>query len=135
MPETPLVVTLKVSPAGRKVPAALTFLNQSRTAVFLYKVNACELGALENDLFRITLGDKKIEYTGTLSKLREPGPDDFIKLAPGATHETTVPLEKFYNFPAGPGLYRARFTAFNPEPSGDNLLKLTSNEVTFPLGP
>ena len=57
-------------------------------------------------------------YTGRRYKRAPPGPDDFVRLAPGETLAGTVALEAHYDVPAA-GDYRVRFDgAFRVAPEG-----------------
>jgi hypothetical protein len=133
MANDPVKVQLSVSPAGRSVAATLTFTNISKADVFIWKLNACDGGKIENDLFEIFKEDKQIPYVGKLAKRQPPGPADFVKLTPGAKVDSKVALETAYEFPPGPGNYRAKYSALNPYPDRAGFFSLDSEEVRFTL--
>jgi len=130
-----VTVQLKISPTGRTVLADVTFKNKGKTDVFLWKVVACVDGELENDFFEIRRGDQRVDYTGILAKYGDLQASDFIKLEPGKQLEVRIHLEKYYDFPAGSGDYRAKFKASNPYPDRDDDFDLASNEEKFHLSP
>ena len=133
MAEQQVQVNLVVQVQGRSVTATLTFRNASGQDAFIERVNACDGGRIRNDLFEITKDDQRVPYIGRLAKRAAPGPEDFIKLAPGQSLSNTVQLESVYAFPPGAGTYKIRYSAYNPFPDRDGFFELVSNEVVFTL--
>lgn len=135
MPSRPIDARLTITSGEASIKASLAFTNQSDKVAHLYKVNACDGGVLENDLFRIRIGEDEVEYVGALAKLAEPGPEDFLTLKPGEVHRAEVDLRRYYDFGDRRGEFRVVYSAVNPAPEGGELLDLESNEVVFRIGP
>lgn len=133
MAEQRVQVNLEVQAQGRNVTAKLTFRNAGGQDAFIERVNACDGGRIRNDLFEITRDDQRVPYIGRLAKRAAPGPEDFIKVAPGHSLSNTVQLDSVYQFPPGPGTYTVRYSALNPYPDRDGFFELVSNEAVFTL--
>ena len=133
MAEQPVQVNLEVQVSGRNVAAKLTFRNAGSQDAFIERVNACDGGRIRNDIFEITTDGQRVPYIGRLAKRAAPGPEDFIKVAPGQSLSNTVQLDSVYQFPPGPGTYKVRYSALNPFPDRDGFFELISNEVDFTL--
>jgi hypothetical protein len=127
-------VTLEVK-GGLSVSVTMTFRNTSGDKGYIYKMLAPVDGELSQNLFRIRGPAGPVSYKGPVMKLAAPTPKDFIEIAPGASLECTVKLAESYAFPAGGGTFKVHYFAVNSFPTGNQLRKLESNEVTFRLVP
>jgi len=123
-------VALAVHVSGPSVVATLVFENHSDGDVYLDRRNACAAGVIENDVFEIRAGRRRVSYLGALAKRRPPTPDDFIRLGAGQTFTTEVKLERAYGFLKGRHEYEARYVAIHQYPSRP-LLELQSNPERF----
>ena len=113
----------------------VVFHNNGTERGYLYKMLVPATGALKQDLFTLTGPAGPVSYKGPVMKLAAPTPKDFIEIAPGASLECTVKLAESYAFPAGGGTFKVHYFAVNSFPTGNQLRKLESNEVTFRLVP
>lgn len=57
---------------------------------------------IRNDIFVVTAGGAEVDYRGKLAKRAPPGPEDFIRLAPGESRSAQVDLQEGYPLPVGP---------------------------------
>ena len=56
---------------------------------------------LQNDIFAVSASIADIEYRGIMKKRAPPGPEDYIRLEPGASKSATVDLSEGYTIPPG----------------------------------
>lgn len=56
---------------------------------------------LQNDIFSVRTSGHEVEYRGVMKKRAEPGPEDYVHVAPGASVEAVVDLSEGYAFAAG----------------------------------
>jgi len=124
-------VTLLIQAVGRVVIASLAYENLSHSAVYLNKINGCLSGELQNDVFVIMSGGRRLRYLLPLVKRRAPGPLDVVKLEAGRQLHARVRLDRAYGFFPGSRTYRAYYEGFHSDPNGGTLLDLKSNEVSF----
>jgi hypothetical protein len=130
---SPLKVMLTIGVRDAQAIANVSFNNPTDADIFLWDVLGCPGGDLQNNLFEIYLRDQRVAYTGLLAKRAQPAAEEFLRIAPGRSHETSIPLHTYYRFHPGENSYRARYLAFNPFPDRAGFSLLTSNEVTFRL--
>lgn len=81
---------------------------------------------IENEIFEVTRGRKKIPYQGILKKRIPPTAEDYISLSPGKSITTKVSLNQAYNI-TRKGKYTIRFL-------GSGISNLNdSNQITFEI--
>jgi hypothetical protein len=134
-PNNAVDVKLSVAVEAQSVTATLTFTNQSSADVHIEKINGCLDGSIQNDVFKITADGERVLYTGALAKRFPPGPEDFVKVAPGKKLTTTVRLDQAYGLIPGSHRYRAAYSALHPFPDRPGFLSLESNSVSFTVTP
>ncbi len=62
---------------------------------------------MRNNIFSITADGRDIEYRGEMAKRAAPGPEDYLRLEPGASKKTSIDLAEGYELPAG--VYQVAF--------------------------
>jgi peptidyl-Lys metalloendopeptidase len=125
-------VYLEIASQATTIEATLLFTNNENENIFLYRINSCISGAIENDLFIITSSDGNlVPYTGILIKRTPLILEDFIELLPGETLTSRVTLNDTYEFFPARHLYTAQYSAYNPSFERQGLFKMVSNEVNF----
>ena len=124
----PATVGLAVTPQGKDVHAVLTFANVSGHPVFLDKISACASGKIGDDVFQIRADGQLLPFTGHRSQRpADPGPRQFITLAPGTTVSEEVILNHSYRFPSGTHDYTVTYGAQHAYPRAAQSFSLTSN--------
>ncbi len=106
-------VSVTIAPVREKfarsdeVLVRVTLLNTSPTAQFLLKWHT-PAGAVEAPLFEVLRDGQPVRYLGMVVKRAAPGPDDYLRLEPGASLSSTVELSALYEMNVT-GPYRLRF--------------------------
>jgi hypothetical protein len=113
------------------IPVELTFENKGTSTIELDKFSIVFDGELKNDMFKISSGDKAIEYIGMAVRRAPPGPKGFVKLKPREIVKTKFDLGKTYRFPDSGGTYTIKYETRNA--FSKNLLSLVSDSKTFTL--
>ena len=127
----PATVGLSVSAQGKDVHAVLTFANVSSQPVYLDKISACASGKIGDDVFQIRADGQMLPFTGRKSQRpADPGPRQFITLAPGKTVSEEVTLNHSYHLPSGTHDYTVTYSAQHAYPRVLQSLSLTSNEAS-----
>ena len=128
----PVSLQLTINTSKGIVTATLIYCNPSSEDVFIEKVNGCINGTIRNNVFRILSEVDKVPYLGLYAKRKDPGPDGFYRLAPGASYSVTVPLSDAYGFFPGWHAYRVRYVASHPRiDRPGELWELASTECRF----
>ena len=130
---SPFHVTLAIESGDRRVPATLTFHNASAKVAPLCKLNACEDGRVQKDMFVITCGDREVDYIGPYFRRDNELHHEFVEVPPGEAFTVRVFLAETYDFPAGPAEYSAYYEAFDPAAPLDDVWELRSAPVRFEL--
>jgi hypothetical protein len=128
--QPPITANLSVRTDNGAIFARLVYKNRSGEDAFIDRRNACLDGRIENDVFRIAMRGKGIEYRGALAKRRAPSEADFLKLTPGQSVTTEVRLDGDYAFLKGKHTYTVSYSAYQQFP-GQRLWELKSNSIRF----
>jgi hypothetical protein len=89
-------------------------------------------GSVTNDLFRVFVDGKEVQYQGDLMSRVMPAEKDFIRLLPGATYSVDVDLTEHYPVPAGPHKVAVGFEHTNHfSPDGFVMKTLVNDEQIF----
>jgi len=134
MPSFKVTVDLKVEVVGEQVKAILTFTNpEAYGPAQIEKRLLFPGGELSSNVFKISTREgKEIKYKGIMAKLKEPGPEDFIKIKPKQSVKATVNLENVYDFPTGADVYEIKYETYSAGgPSIAALIRLESNKDYF----
>jgi hypothetical protein len=90
-------------------PVEVVFKLTNPTAKPLYVLDwHTPLEGLLNNIFTVTRDGTEIPYAGPMLKRANPGADDYVTVAPGATVEGKVNVALAYDF-TQPGRYRIAF--------------------------
>jgi hypothetical protein len=91
-------------------------------------------GSVTNDLFRVFVDGKEVQYQGDLMSRVKPAEKDFIRLAPGATYSVDVDLTEHYPVPAGRHKVEVGFEHTNHfSPDGFVMKTFVRDERVFDL--
>lgn len=127
-PEGSLRVDLEVRPESpQRVLAYVTFTNATEQDVWLYKPLLCAEGYSEEVFYVQTPDSANLDYQGKHEDEYiggQPGPlpmvlprevpDLYVKVAPGATHTTTVNLAELFDFEHHRGHFTTTYLAYMP---------------------
>ena len=94
-------------PDGARVPLSFTLLNRSEHALYVLKWYT-PLEGIAGEIFHVRRDGRLLPYQGILAMRGDPGPQDYVQLAPGASAEATVDLAQAYDFSQA-GTYTIRF--------------------------
>jgi peptidyl-Lys metalloendopeptidase len=106
-------VNVSVQPVREKfarsdeVLVRVTLQNNSATPQFLLKWHTPVAG-VQAPLFEVLRDGQKVAYLGIKAKRPAPGPDDYLRLEPGATLTSTVELSALYEMSVT-GPYQLRY--------------------------
>ena len=90
-------------------PVEVVFRLSNPTSQPLYVLDwHTPLEGLLNNIFQVTRDGAEISYAGPMLKRANPGADDYVAVAPGATVEGKVNVALAYDF-TQPGRYRIAF--------------------------
>jgi hypothetical protein len=129
-------VSLEIIANQGAVTGVLTFKNASSKPFHLDKYNACLGDKVTNDVFVIKAGTTQLEYKLPRIKRLSAGMDDYRRLNPGESIQTRLSLDEAYKFLEGAHDYSVRYSGIHGAPeTGEKLVELVSNEVTFKHGP
>lgn len=131
MDTSPVEVGLSVTASGPQVTAKLAFTNRTTHPVHVWKFNGCLNGEVENNVFQITTAGRELDYIGRYVKRGVPGPDEFVRLAPGQTIRAEVRLDTVYEFPPGAHIYQIVYEADHGYPPNPDDFTLESASVRF----
>jgi hypothetical protein len=123
-------VTLSVEVSNKSVIAHLVFRNASERIIYANKQLIYYDGRIRNDYFEVKNGEGgKVRYLGVMANCTRL-PDEYIQLGPGEQINTSISLEKSYEFKEGES-YRIRYYAFNPsfQQEQQQLIEMQSNNV------
>ncbi|QOY93602.1 peptidase M35 [Massilia sp. UMI-21] len=90
----------------------VTLLNNSGTPQFLLKWHTPVAG-IEAPLFEVQRDGQPVRYLGIKVKRPAPGPDDYLRLEPGASVSSTVELSALYDMNVT-GPYQLRYRTASP---------------------
>ncbi len=114
---------------------ALSFHNTTDREAWLYKPNACLGGHVENNVFRVREGDKRVRYTGIYAKRPAPRPEDFIALPAHGVRREEIDLASVYALSTGTR-YTVKYEAFHDNPEDpSSLWEVASAEVIIGEAP
>lgn len=100
---------LKVLNVGRKVTAELTITNPfERRIVWLHRDELPIGGVVQNEVFQIANGEKRVSYQCAFLDGYELVAEDLFSLNPGETKSFTYRIDKCY-FMKEPGKYRIQY--------------------------
>jgi hypothetical protein len=97
----------KTSPTGEPVTLAFTLINHAHYPLYVLKWYT-PLEGVAGKIFRITLNGQALPYQGILAMRGDPGPENYVLLAPGDSVTTTVNLSEAYDFSEA-GTYTVTF--------------------------
>ncbi|MCY1019714.1 protease [Pyxidicoccus sp. MSG2] len=112
--ESAMATTLECALSAPKTvkagePVEVVFRLTNPTAKPLYVLDwHTPLEGLLNDIFQITRDGTELSYAGPMLKRGNPGADDYVAVAPGASVEGRVNVALAYDF-TQPGRYRIAF--------------------------
>jgi hypothetical protein len=129
--ENPVLVQLEVSVEGTHLVAKLVFVNQSAESFYVERAKAQPSHTLDYNLFHIFDGEERLAFTGRLAKRPPPTLEEFVPIPPMSRIESTVQLDRSYDFPRGAHEYRIFYQAVNSSRGEQPLFKLISNQVTI----
>jgi hypothetical protein len=111
---------------------ALTFTNATDHDAYLYRPNACEGGAVENNVFLVRSAQgTEARYTGLYVKRREPTREDFVTLPARQARTVEIDLATAYELPKG-STWSVTYEAFHNNPAkADDLWLVRSGAVTI----
>jgi hypothetical protein len=106
----PLKCALSVAPQSKVgEPVKVTFRLTNTSAQPLYVLDwRTPLEGLKSSCLEISRAGAEIPYQGPMFKRGNPGADDYVEIAPGATVENTIEAQLAYDF-SQPGTYRIAF--------------------------
>lgn len=105
----------------------LSIVNVGDKVLSLDKPSVCVGGALSNDVFRVSVDGKPVQYRGMMAK-RAP-PKDFERLKPGQRYSVVVDLSQDYPVPET-GALTVRFETTNHFSPDDGVIR--SDELVVP---
>lgn len=90
-----------------EVLVRVTLHNPGSTPQFVLRWHT-PAGAIDAPLFEVLRDGQPVRYLGIEAKRRAPGPDDYLRLDPGATLSSTVELSALYEMSVT-GSYQLRY--------------------------
>lgn len=130
----PISVDLSATPAkGGGVGITLTFRNDSTGTIRLWNGFAPGNHEPRGDWFQVTGNGQRLPYLAPRVKRPPPPAEDFTALAPGRTVTSRLLLtDDQYGFRAGMTV-TLRFEAINSDVGDQQIISLSSNEMTLRL--
>jgi len=127
------MVVVAVEAAADRVMVHLTISNRSKDSdLYLEKSKALSTPLLRTKLFRIKCKGEEIAYKGPMAKKGPPGPEDFLRLPPGAELKRSAEITSLYGFLAGSHEYTIEYRAFHGDPNDEaKLVELKSEPAAF----
>lgn len=95
------IVEFKPGPKGWSYWVELTVTNSLNRELLLDGLTVGADGSVKNDVFVVMADGKPVDYHGMLKKRVPPGPEGFVKLAPGAKYKKVIELSESYPIPPG----------------------------------
>ncbi|HYG64271.1 MAG TPA: protease [Thermoanaerobaculia bacterium] len=91
--------------AGGPVRVRLTLTNRGESPVWALRWNTPFEGRWQGTPFTVSTGGREVPYEGPMVKRGDPGREEYVEIAPGASAEATADLAEAYAL-AAPGRYR-----------------------------
>jgi hypothetical protein len=98
---SPLACHLEAVPPST---VRFTLTNRSQAPVRVLRWNTPLEERWRGTIFRVTSGGKEIPYQGPLTKRGDPGPEEYVEIAPGGSVSGDADLSAVYDL--APGSYR-----------------------------
>ncbi len=106
--------------------------NSLARELLLDGVSVASKGSVANNLFRVSVDGKPVQYQGDLMSRAKPDDKDFVRLAPGATYSVDVDLSEFYPVSKGRRKVEVGFEHTNHfSPDGFVMRTFKSDEQLF----
>lgn len=107
------IVEFKPGPKGWSYWVELTVTNSLNRELLLDGISVANDGSIDNNLFRVKVNGKAVEYQGVMLKRAPPGPEGFVRLAPGAEYKKVIELTNEYPVPPGNRIVEVGFEHTN----------------------